>query len=57
MKLMSSKPGRYLIRNNRGLADAYDGAIKQLKAEKKTNELSKQFYGRDLYEVLDKVNR
>mgnify|MGYP003585416561 FL=1 len=39
------------------LADAYDGAIKQLKAEKKTNELSKQFYGRDLYEVLAKVNR
>ena len=39
------------------LADAYDVAIKQLKAEKKTNELSKQFYGRDLYEVLAKVNR
>ena len=39
------------------LADAYDGAIKQLKTEKKTNELSKQFYGRDLYEVLAKVNR
>ncbi|MGL5206496.1 MAG: transporter substrate-binding domain-containing protein [Acidaminococcaceae bacterium] len=38
-------------------ADAYDRAIKQLKAEKKTNELSRQFYGRDLYEVLDKVSR
>lgn len=39
------------------LADAYDGAIKKLKEEKKTNELSKKFYGRDLFEVLDKVNR
>jgi len=38
-------------------ADAYDGAIKKLKEEKKTNELSKKFYGRDLFEVLDKVNR
>lgn len=38
-------------------ANAYDKAIKQLKEEKKTNELSKQFYGRDLFEVLDKVNR
>ncbi|OOM79289.1 L-cystine-binding protein TcyJ precursor [Clostridium puniceum] len=39
------------------LADAYDGAIKKLKEEKKTNELIKKFYGRDLFEVLDKVNR
>ena len=38
-------------------ADAYDGAIKKLKEEKKTNDLSKKFYGRDLFEVLDKVNR
>lgn len=38
-------------------ADDYDKAIKQLKAEKRTNELSKKFYGRDLFEVLDKVNR
>jgi len=38
-------------------ADAYDGAIKKLKEEKKTNELSKEFYGRDLFEVLDKANR
>ena len=38
-------------------ADAYDGAIKKLKEEKKTNELSKKFYGRDLFEVLDKANR
>lgn len=38
-------------------ADAYDGAIKKLKEEKKTNELSKKFYGKDLFEVLDKVNR
>lgn len=38
-------------------ADAYDKAIKQLKEEKKTNELSTEFYGRDLFEVLDSVNR
>ena len=38
-------------------ADAYDGAIKKLKDEKKLNELSKKFYGRDLFEVLDKVKR
>ncbi|SES30558.1 transporter substrate-binding domain-containing protein [Psychrobacillus sp. OK032] len=38
-------------------ADAYDKAIKQLKEEKKTNELSTEFYGRDLFEVLDNVNR
>ncbi len=44
-------------KNEEEFADAYDKAIKQLKAEKKTNELSKQFYGRDLFEVLDKVER
>lgn len=38
-------------------ADAYDKAIKQLQEEKKTNELSTEFYGRDLFEVLDSVNR
>jgi len=38
-------------------ADAYDEAIKKLKEEKKTNELSVEFYGRDLFEVLDKVSR
>ncbi|MCB2294838.1 transporter substrate-binding domain-containing protein [Clostridium algoriphilum] len=38
-------------------ADAYDGAIKKLKAQKKTNELSTKFYGKDLFEVLAKVNR
>ncbi|MGB2872738.1 transporter substrate-binding domain-containing protein, partial [Psychrobacillus psychrotolerans] len=38
-------------------ANAYDKAIKQLQEEKKTNELSKEFYGRDLFEVLDKVER
>ena len=38
-------------------ADAYDEAIKKLKEEKKTNELSTKFYGRDLFEVLDKVKR
>ena len=34
-------------------ADAYDQAVKQLKEEKKTSELSTEFYGRDLFEVLD----
>lgn len=38
-------------------ADAYDKAIKQLKEEKKTNEFSVEFYGRDLFEVLDSVKR
>ena len=38
-------------------ADAYDKAIKQLQEEKKTNELSTEFYDRDLFEVLDQVER
>ncbi|MCK1983399.1 MULTISPECIES: transporter substrate-binding domain-containing protein [Peribacillus] len=38
-------------------ADAYDEAIKKIKDEKKTNELSKKFYGRDLFEVLGTVER
>ncbi len=38
-------------------ADAYDEAIKKLKEEKKTNELSSEFYSRDLFEVLDTVER
>ncbi|SDN46669.1 amino acid ABC transporter substrate-binding protein, PAAT family [Psychrobacillus sp. OK028] len=38
-------------------ADAYDKAIKKLQEDKKTNELSNEFYGRDLFEVLDKVER
>lgn len=38
-------------------ADAYDEAIKKIKEEKKPNELSTKFYGRDLFEVLDKVER
>ncbi|WP_062105962.1 transporter substrate-binding domain-containing protein [Bacillus niameyensis] len=38
-------------------ADAYDKAIKQLKEEKKLNELMVQFYNRDLFEVLDTVER
>ncbi|HWL22356.1 MAG TPA: transporter substrate-binding domain-containing protein [Ureibacillus sp.] len=38
-------------------ADAYDKAIKQLKEEGKLRELSTQFYGRDLFEVLDQVQR
>ncbi|MGG2197525.1 transporter substrate-binding domain-containing protein [Paenibacillus validus] len=38
-------------------ADAYDEAIKKLQKEKKTNELSVKFYGKDLFEVLDGVKR
>ncbi|MBK3495884.1 transporter substrate-binding domain-containing protein [Viridibacillus sp. YIM B01967] len=38
-------------------ADAYDKAVKQIKEEQKTNELSKKFYDRDLFEVLEKVKR
>ena len=44
-------------KNQQKLADAYDEAIKKLKQEKKPNELSKKFYGRDLFEVLDKAER
>ncbi|KPN94426.1 transporter substrate-binding domain-containing protein [Lysinibacillus sp. ZYM-1] len=38
-------------------ADAYDKAIAQIKEQKKTNEISTKFYGRDLFEVLETVNR
>jgi len=38
-------------------ADAYDKAIAQIKVQKKPNELSTKFYGRDLFEVLENVNR
>lgn len=39
------------------LADEYDKAIKELRDEGKLSELSEQFYGRDLFEVLDKAER
>lgn len=44
-------------KNQQKFADEYDKAVKKLKEEKKLNELSKKFYGRDLFEVLDKVSR
>ncbi|MEQ8155214.1 MAG: transporter substrate-binding domain-containing protein [Clostridiaceae bacterium] len=44
-------------KSHQALADAYDKAIKQIKEEKKTNELSTQFYGKDLFKVLDSVKR
>ncbi len=44
-------------KKEQAFADAYDGAIKKLKEEKKTNEQSVKFYGKDLFEVLEKVNR
>lgn len=43
--------------NEEEFAAAYDEAIKQLKEEKKLNELSEEFYGRDLFEVLESVDR
>jgi L-cystine transport system substrate-binding protein len=44
-------------KQEQAFADAYDKAIKQIKEEKKTNELSTKFYGKDLFQVLDKVKR
>ena len=38
-------------------ADAYDKAIAQIKEQKETSDISKEFYGRDLFEVLENVNR
>ncbi|MFD1360901.1 transporter substrate-binding domain-containing protein [Lentibacillus salinarum] len=43
--------------NEEELAAAYDEAIKQLKEENKLSELSEEFYGRDLFKVLDSVDR
>lgn len=39
------------------LAEEYDKAIKELRDEGKLSELSEQFYGRDLFEVLNKAER
>lgn len=44
-------------KKEQAFADAYDKAIKQLQEEKQTNELSNEFYGRDLFEVLENVER
>lgn len=38
-------------------ADAYDRALKQLKESDALNKLSEQFYGKDLFKVLDQVER
>lgn len=38
-------------------ADAYDKAIQQLKETDALNKLSEQFYGKDLFKVLDSVKR
>lgn len=38
-------------------ADAYDKAIEEIKKTDALRELSKEFYGKDLFEVLDSVNR
>lgn len=43
--------------NEKDFATAYDEAMKQLKEEKKLNELSEEFYGRDLFKVLESVDR
>jgi len=39
------------------LANAYDTAVKKVKDEKKLDELSVKFYGKDLFDVLNKVKR
>nr|WP_106783443.1 transporter substrate-binding domain-containing protein [Lysinibacillus timonensis] len=44
-------------KNEQEFADAYDKAVAQLKEEGKLRELSTEFYGRDLFEVLDQVER
>lgn len=38
-------------------ADAYDQAIAEIKKTDALQQLSKEFYGKDLFEVLDSVNR
>ncbi|KXH78800.1 transporter substrate-binding domain-containing protein [Sporosarcina sp. HYO08] len=38
-------------------ADAFDVAMKKVMEEKKTNELSQKFYGKDLFELLETVDR
>ncbi|MET3576416.1 transporter substrate-binding domain-containing protein [Bhargavaea ullalensis] len=44
-------------RNEKDLAAAYDGAIEQLKKDKKLEELSEKFYGRNLFDVLESAER
>ncbi|RKJ43639.1 amino acid ABC transporter substrate-binding protein, partial [Butyricicoccus sp. 1XD8-22] len=44
-------------KNEVEFAKAYDEAIKQLKETDKLRELSIEFYGKDLFEVLDQVER
>lgn len=39
------------------LADDFDEALQKVKVEKIPNQLSEQYYGRDLFEVLDQVKR
>ena len=38
-------------------ADAYDKAIKQLKETDKLSKLSEEFYGKDLFKLIDQVER
>lgn len=40
-------------KEEQAFADAFDQAIKEVKEEKITNELSEQFYGKDLFELLE----
>lgn len=39
------------------LADAYDEAIKQVREEGKDQEIMQEFYGKNLFELLDEVER
>lgn len=44
-------------KNEQELADAYDEAITKLAEEKKREELSEKFYGRNLFDALEEVGR
>lgn len=39
------------------LADAFDEAMKKIKEEKIPNKLSEEFYGKDLFELLDEAEK
>lgn len=42
-------------KNNQELADAFDEVIKEIKQTNALNELMVKHYGRDLFEVLERV--
>ncbi|WP_235842063.1 hypothetical protein [Neobacillus fumarioli] len=44
-------------KKEQSFADDYDKAMKKLKEEKIPNELSKKFYGKDLFQYLNSAKR